>query len=110
VRGDIIAGWNNFGVVGDWPYLTYLELLQGHGDPLALKIANGGIAGEVSGNWLGQGRYCRGLFPNSRSFVIGSGTDDRGMWPDVERTSPQIIEDRDGMVRAIPDDGRNPCS
>ena len=49
-----------------------------------------------------------GLFPNARYFVVGYGTNDLGMWPEVERTSPQIIENFHRMVRAIWDSGRQP--
>ena len=52
--GDSITGWNNFGVVGDWPYRTYPEFLQGLCEPLGLTIANGGIAGEISENGSGR--------------------------------------------------------
>ena len=58
--GDSITGWNNFGVVRDWPYRTYPEFLQRLCDPLGLTVANGGIAGEVSGNGLGRASYCSG--------------------------------------------------
>ena len=63
-----------------------------------MTIANGGIAGEVSPNGLGQVRDYLDLFPNARYFVVGYGTNDLGMWPQVERTSPRIIDnlDRDG--------------
>jgi lysophospholipase L1-like esterase len=106
--GDSITGWNNFGLVADWPYRTYPQFLQKLCEPLGLTIANGGIAGEVSGNGLGQLRDYLGLFPNARCFVIGYGTNDLGMWPDVERTSPRIIENLAGMVRAVRDGGRQP--
>jgi lysophospholipase L1-like esterase len=104
--GDSITGWNNFGVVKEWPYRTYPEFLQKLGEPLGLTVANGGIAGEVSGNGLGQVRDYLRLFPNARYFVIVFGTNDLGMWPDVERTSPRIIGNLDGMVRAIRNVGR----
>ncbi|MBV8075202.1 MAG: SGNH/GDSL hydrolase family protein [Planctomycetaceae bacterium] len=106
--GDSITGWNNFGVVGDWPYRTYPEFLQRLCDPLGLTVANGGIAGEVSGNGLSQVEDYLGLFPNARWFVVGYGTNDLGMWPEVERTSPQILGNLDAMVRAIRDSGRQP--
>ena len=106
--GDSITGWNNFGGVRDWPYRTYPEFLQRFCDPLGLTIANGGIAGEVSPNGLGQVRDYLDLFPNARYFVVGYGTNDLGMWPQVERTSPRIIENIDGMIRAIRDGGRQP--
>ena len=93
---DSITGWNNFGAVWDWPYRTDPELIQQLCEPFGLTIANGGIAGEVSANGIGQVRDYLDLFPNARSFVIGDGTNDLGMWPDVERTSPRIIEDLDG--------------
>jgi lysophospholipase L1-like esterase len=106
--GDSITGWNNFGVVEDWPYRTYPEFLRRLCEPLGLTIANGGIAGEVSGNGLEQVRDYLGLFPNARYFVVGYGTNDLGMWPDIERTSPRIIGNLDSMVRAIRDGGRQP--
>jgi lysophospholipase L1-like esterase len=106
--GDSITGWNNFGAVGDWPFRTYPEFLQRLCEPLGLTVANGGIAGEVSGNGLGQVEDYLGLFPNARFFVVGYGTNDLGMWPNVERTSPRIIGNLDGMVRAIQAGGRRP--
>ena len=83
--GDSITGWNNFGVVRDWPYRTYPEFLQRLCEPLGLSIANGGIAGEVSPNGIAQVRDYLGLFPNARYFVVGYGTNDLGMWPEVDR-------------------------
>ena len=76
--GDSITGWNNFGVVRDWPYRTYPEFLQRLCDPLGLTVANGGIAGEVSPNGLGQVRDYLSLFPNAWYFVVGYGTNDLG--------------------------------
>ena len=106
--GDSITGWNNFGAVRNWPYPTYPEHLQRLCEPSGLVVANGGIAGEVSPNGLGQVRDYLELFPNARYFVVGYGTNDLGMWPEVERTSPRIIENLDGMVRAIREGGRRP--
>ena len=106
--GDSITGWNNFGVVNDWPYPTYPQFLQGLCEPLNLTIANGGIAGEVSPNGVGQVRDYLSLFPNARVFVVGYGTNDLGMWPEVEETSPAIIENLDRMVRVVRDCGRQP--
>src|SRR4051812_18118507 len=65
---DSITGWNNFGVVRDWPYRTYPESLQRLCDPLGLTVANGGIAGEVSPNGLSQVQDYLDLFPNARYF------------------------------------------
>jgi hypothetical protein len=98
--GDSITGWNNFGVVRDWPYRTYPEFLQSLCDSLGMTVANGGIAGEVSANGLGQVEDYLGLFPNARCFVVGYGTDDLGMWPEVGRTSSRIIENLDRRVRS----------
>ncbi len=95
--GDSITGWNNFGGVRDWPYRTYPEFLQGLCECQGLTVANGGIAGEVSPNGLGQVRDYLSLFPNAWYFVVGYGTNDLGMWPEVERTSPRIIENLDRM-------------
>ncbi len=106
--GDSITGWNNFGVVSGWVYRTYPEFLQRLCDALGLTVANCGIAGEVSPNGLGQIRDYLDLFPTARYFVVGYGTNDLSMWSPVERTSPMIIENLDGMVRAIRDGGRQP--
>jgi lysophospholipase L1-like esterase len=106
--GDSLTGWNNFGGVSEWAYRTYPEFLQRLCDPLGLTLANGGIAGEISENGVWQVRDCLGLFPNARFFVVGYGTNDLGMSPEVERTSPRIIGNLDQMVRAIRDDGRQP--
>jgi lysophospholipase L1-like esterase len=106
--GDSITGWNNFGIVSGWPYRTYPEFLQRLCDPSGLTVANGGIAGEVSPNGLGQVRDYLEWFPSARYFVVGYGTNDLGMWPEVERTSRRIIENLDGMVRAVRDGGREP--
>ena len=104
--GDSITGWNNFGEASEWPYRTYPEFLQRLCEPLGLRIANGGIAGEVSPNGLEQVRDYLDLFPNAKYFVVGYGTNDLGMWPEVERTSPMIIDNLGRMVRAIRDGGR----
>ncbi len=106
--GDSITGWNNFGNVRDWPYCTYPEFLQGLCESLGLRIANGGIAAEVSPNGVGQVRDYLGLFPNARYFAVGYGTNDLGMWSEVEQTSPRIIDNLHRMVRAIRDGGRQP--
>ena len=106
--GDSITGWNNFGVVRDWPFRTYPESLQRLCEPLGLTIAIGGIAGEVSANGLSQVRDYLRLFPSARFFLVGYGTNDLGMWSEVERASPWIIRNLDGMVREIRDGGRQP--
>jgi lysophospholipase L1-like esterase len=106
--GASITGWNNFGEVTQWPHRTYPEFLQHLCNPLGLTIANGGIAGDVSANGLGHVWDYLNLFPNARLFVVSYGTNDLGRWPEVEKTSPKIIENLEGMVRAIRNDGRQP--
>jgi hypothetical protein len=57
--GDSLTGWNNFGPVGQWPYQTYPDFLQVLCLSLGLRIANGGIAGEISdngGKWIAPWR------------------------------------------------------
>jgi lysophospholipase L1-like esterase len=106
--GDSITGWNNFGGVDEWPYPTYPEYLQRLCEPLDLIVANGGIAGEVSPNGIGQVRDYLTLLPNARYFVVGYGTNDLGMWPEVERTSPRIIENLGLMAGSVRKSGRTP--
>jgi lysophospholipase L1-like esterase len=106
--GDSITGWNNYGSMPDWPYRTYPEFLQQLCQPAGLRVANGGIAGEISQNGLGQVQEYLELFPNARYFIIGYGTNDLGIWPQVEQTSRLIIENLDLMVQAIRTGGRKP--
>jgi lysophospholipase L1-like esterase len=69
-------------------------------------VADCGIAGEVSPNGLGQVRDYLGLFPDARYYVIGYGSNDLDKWPDVEATSPRIVENLDRMVGAVRAGGR----
>ena len=88
--GDSLTGWNNFGAAGQWPFRTYPEFLQELCTPLGLRVANGGIAGEISDNGPQQVRDYLDLFPNARYFVImGMGTNDLGTWPETETASRQ---------------------
>jgi lysophospholipase L1-like esterase len=106
--GDSLTGWNNYGPVQYWPYPTYPRFLQQMCDPLCLRVADGGIAGEISDNGPDHVRRYLGLFPNARYFVIGFGTNDLGMWPDLEATSRQIIENVDCMIQAVRDRQKQP--
>jgi lysophospholipase L1-like esterase len=106
--GDSLTGWNNFGSVYEWPYPTYPLYLDEMCRPLKLKIANGGIAGEISRNGVGQVRDYLTLFPKARYFIIGYGTNDLGMWPDTERTSQQIVAHLAQMVQAVREQVRQP--
>ena len=101
--GDSITGWNNFGPADSWPYPTYPQFLQEHCQEVGLTVADCGIAGEISGNGVGQVRDYLDLFANARYFIIGFGTNDLGMWPDTETTSKRIIENLFGMVQMVRD-------
>ena len=106
--GDSLTGWNNFGPVGQWPYQTYPDFLQMLCRPLGLRVANGGIAGEISDNGPQQVREYLHLFPNARYFVYGMGTNDLGTWPDTESTSRRIIDNLDRMAQLVRDRGKKP--
>lgn len=106
--GDSLTGWNNFGPAATWPYRTYPDFLQELVQPLDLRVANGGIAGEVSDNGPQQVRDYFDLFPNARYFVIGFGTNDLGTWPDLEATSRRIIKNLDQMIGAVVERGKQP--
>lgn len=104
--GDSLTGWNNFGPAHSWPYRTYPDFLQQICDPLGLRIANGGSAGEISDNGPQQVRNYLALFTNARHFIIGMGTNDLGTWPDTEATSKRIIANLGKMVEAVQDQGK----
>ena len=106
--GDSITGWNNYGPVQYWPYPTYPDFLQTLCAPHEMQIADGGIAGEISDNGLGHVQRYLDLFPNSRYFIIGFGTNDLGTWPDLEATSRQIIENLDRMTQAARNEDKQP--
>jgi hypothetical protein len=67
--GDSITGWNNFGPAAYWPYPIYPQFLQEMCQPLGLRLANGGIAGEISPNGIGHVQDYLGLFPAARCFI-----------------------------------------
>ena len=106
--GDSITGWNNLGPANYWPFPTYPRFLQELCEPLKLRMADGGIAGEVSDKGLDHVQRYLDLFPNSRYFIIGFGTNDLGTWSDPEPTSRQIIENLDKMVHAVRDEEKLP--
>jgi lysophospholipase L1-like esterase len=106
--GDSLTGWNNYGPAHYWPYPTYPQFLQELCRPLGLRVANGGIAGEISDNGPPQVRDYLDLFPNARCFVIGMGTNDLGTAPRTEATSRRIIGNLDRMVQTVEARGRRP--
>ena len=106
--GDSLTGWNNFGPADSWPYRTYPDYLQELCEPLGLRIANGGIAGEISDKGPKQVQDYLDLFPNARYFVVGMGTNDLATWADTEATSRRIIENLRKMVQSVRDQGKQP--
>jgi len=100
--GDSLTGWNNFGPADSWPYRTYPQFLQILCEPLKLRIANGGIAGEISDNGRRQVQDYLELFQNARYFVIGMGTNDLGMGSESKR----IIGNLGQMVQLVRDRGK----
>ena len=106
--GDSLTGWNNFGPQDTWPYRTYPDFLQEMCEPLGLRVANGGIAGEISDNGPQQVRDYLDLFPNARYFVFGMGTNDLGTWPDTVTTSRRIIGNLARMAQMVLDQGKQP--
>lgn len=106
--GDSLTGWNNFGPTWQWPFRTYPDFLQERCAPLGMRVANGGIAGEISDNGPQQVRDYLDLFPNARCFVFGMGTNDLGTWPDTEATSRRIIGNLGRMVQLVRDRGNQP--
>lgn len=49
------------------------------------SLANGGIAGEIILNGVGQVQDYLEVFPAARYFIIVYGTNDLGTWPDTDR-------------------------
>jgi len=106
--GDSLTGWNNFGPHSTWPFPTYPDFLQELCIPLGLRVANGGIAGEISDNGPQQVRDYLDLFPNARYFVISMGANDLGTWRDTESTSRRIIGNLARMAQMVLDQGKQP--
>ena len=106
--GDSVTGWNNNGPHQHWPFPTYPDFLQKLCEPLGLRVANGGIAGEVSRNGPKQVQDYLKLFPNSRYFLMGMGTNDLGTEPDTETASRKIIDHLGQMVHTVLDHGKQP--
>ncbi len=106
--GDSLTGWNNFGPASSWPFPTYPQFLQEMCVPLNLRLADGGIAGEVSGEGLSHVQRYLEFFPSARYFVIGFGTNDLGAATDHVVISARVVENLRHMVDAVRDADRQP--
>jgi len=106
--GDSLTGWNNYGPRSGWPWPTYPEFLAELCEPFGLRLANAGVAGEVSGNGPRQVDQTLALFPNARWFIFGMGTNDLTAWPDAEGTSREVLANLERMARAVVAHGRQP--
>ena len=104
--GDSLTGWNNFGPVRAGHFGRTRNFFKSFARRSALRVANGGIAGEISDNGPQQVRDYLDLFPNARYFVFGMGTNDLGTWPDTESTSRRIIGNLGRMVQIVLDRGK----
>jgi lysophospholipase L1-like esterase len=99
--GDSLTGWNNYGPEDSWPFPTYPRFLQEMCEPLGLALADGGIAGEVSGRGLWHVERYLELFPNARYFIIGFGTNDLGGASDHVAVGARVIQNLRSMVEAV---------
>jgi lysophospholipase L1-like esterase len=107
--GDSLTGWNNYGPAADWPWPTYPDFLAALCAAQGLRLANAGIAGEVSANGPQQVQQCLALFPHARWFIFGMGTNDLIAWPDTAATTSQrILENLGQMVAATLQQARQP--
>lgn len=106
--GDSLTGWGNFGPAESWPFRCYPEFLQVLCEPLGLKVANCGVAGEVSDEGVWQVRDYLTLFTTARFFLICYGANDLDDSGDHEATSTQIIANLGQMVSAVRKRDRQP--
>lgn len=108
--GDSITGWNNAGESRLWPRVTYPVHLQRrlNEDGRKERVANGGIAGEVSENGPRLVDSYLKMFPNAKYFIIGFGSNDLGLGQDRVETSKRVVGNMDRMVEAVRKAGRTP--
>ena len=99
--GDSITGWNNYGPPQYWPFSTYPRFLQTLCAPRGWRVADGGIAGEISDNGLGHVNRYLEHFPNAGIFVVGFGSNDLGMWPETAPTSERILDNMSQIAARI---------
>ena len=104
--GDSITGWNNIGEVEGWPFPTYPESLQRLCEPSGLgspTAASPGRSAPTGSARSGTTWSCSPT-PGTSCWATAPTTSDK--WPEVEATSPRIIENLDRMVEAIGHGGR----
>jgi lysophospholipase L1-like esterase len=106
--GDSLPGWGNFGPAESWSFRCYPEFLQVMCEPLGLKVANCGVAGETSDNGVSQVRDYLKLFTTARFFLICYGANDLDNSDDHEATSSKIIANLGHMVQFVWKRGRQP--
>jgi lysophospholipase L1-like esterase len=106
--GDSLTGWGNFGPPQSWPFRCYPEFLQVLCEPLGLKVANCGVAGETSDNGVWQVCDYVKLFATARFFLICYGANDLDDSDDHEATSGRVIANLGQMVQAVRRRGKQP--
>jgi lysophospholipase L1-like esterase len=106
--GDSLTGWGNYGPTESWPFQCYPEFLQTLCDPLALKVANCGVAGETSNNGVWQVRDYLTLFTTARYFLICYGANDLEGCANHESASTKVIANLGKMVDAVRAEGKQP--
>jgi len=111
--GDSLTGWNNTrGIkLQSGPYVTYPRFLQ---ELLGnrLKVADCGIAGEISDNGPRFVNRNLELFLNSKYFVLGYGTNDFGYGlrdgKTTKEISDKILYNVDRIIKLILSKNKRP--
>ena len=106
--GDSLTGWCNVGPAESWPYPCYPEFLQALCEPLGLKVANCGLAGEISDEGVRQVRDYLKLFTTAKFFPLCYGANDLDDSDDHEATSSRILANLGHMVQFVWKRGRQP--
>jgi lysophospholipase L1-like esterase len=98
--GDSITGWNHLGeeAISNNGFLTYPYFLQ---RLTSLQVFDGGIAGADSNQGISHIKEYLELFPNSRIFLIGYGTNDLGCSGSLGRISEQLMNNLDSMINEV---------
>ncbi|MEI6058754.1 MAG: SGNH/GDSL hydrolase family protein [archaeon] len=101
--GDSITGYNNWDDKSSWISQTYPEFLPEQLERRGkdLVVANCGMAGELSDDGLRRVERFLAMFPKSRYFVIGYGTNDLANHIDVGVVSESIVTNIDSVVEGV---------